>query len=293
MLLARDDVLEQIEVEFAGMCNLIVAADQKTVRERDELRGVVKKVSGYINIGLERLSKANGEMDADGCAVYLQQYPLASIFKLGYGLALELKWRAEKWRKKSWFEKEGLPLSFWGEEWLGVLGGLLIKKPLFFDNYRTGLLYREFISIRDIEETENILKQIEAFDDFLSDMKIKPVSIEDSLLTHKNLLLTIWARNYLALSKDLFQLSFEEFQQFFDDLWDSGDKPRKIRLSMKTSFMTFLSDQTGLTDYEIFQKVGHTLEDLFTEMEKEYGEVSKKDLDSRYILLFLVDMKAS
>lgn len=291
--LARDDVLEQIEVEFAGMCNLIVAADQKTVRERDELKGVVKKVSGYINIGLERLSKANGEMDADGCAVYLQQYPLASIFKLGYGLALELKWRAEKWRKKSWFEKEGLPLSFWGEEWLGVLGGLLIKKPLFFDNYRTGLLYREFISIRDIEETENILKQIEAFDDFLSDMKIKPVSIEDSLLTHKNLLLTIWARNYLALSKDLFQLSFEEFQQFFDDLWDSGDKPRKIRLSMKTSFMTFLSDQTGLTDYEIFQKVGHTLEDLFTEMEKEYGEVSKKDLDSRYILLFLVDMKAS
>jgi hypothetical protein len=176
---------------------------------------------------------------------------------------------------------------------LGVLGGLLIKKPLFFDNYRTGLLYREFISLRDIEKTENILKQIEAFDDFLSDMKIKPVSIENSLLTHKNLLLTIWARNYLALSKDLFQLSFEEFQQFFDDLWDSGDKPRKIRLSMKRSFMTFLSDQTGLTDSEIFQKVGHTLEDLFTELEKEYGEVSKKDLDPRYILLFLVDMKTS
>ncbi len=291
--LARDDVLEQVEVEFAGLCNLIIAADQKTVRERDELRGVVKKASGYINIGLERLSKGNGEIDVNHCSVYLQKYPLASIFKVGYGLALKLKWQAEKWRKKSWFEKEGLPLSFWGEEWLGVLGGLLIKRPLFFDNYRTGLLYREFISMGDIEETENILNQIEAFDDFLSDTKIKPVPIEDSLLTHKSLLLTFWARNYLALSKDLFQLSFAEFQQFFNELWDSKGKPRKIRLSMKTSFMNFLSDQTGLTSSEISQRVGHTLEDLFNELEKEYREVSRKDLDPRYTLLFMIDMKTS
>jgi len=292
-ILKRDDVLEQIEGEFAGMCNLIIAADQKTIRERGELRSVVKKASGYISIGLERLTKDNGEIDVNRCAFYLQKYPLASIFKVGYGLALELKWRAEKWRKQSWFEKEGLPLSFWGEEWLGVLGGLLIKKPLFFDNYRTGLLYREFVSFGDIEETENTLNQIEAFDDFLAETKIKPVPIEASLLTHKNLLLTFWARNYLALSKDLFQLSFAEFQRFFNDLWDSKGKPRKICLSMKTSFMNFLSDQAGLTSSEISERVGHALEDLFNELEKEYGEVSRKDLDPRYTLLFMIDVKTS
>ena len=65
-------------------------------------------------------------------------------------MALDLKWRAEKWREKSWFENQGLLLGFWSEEWLGVLGGLLIKKPLFFDNYKTGVLYREFVSMEDI-----------------------------------------------------------------------------------------------------------------------------------------------
>ena len=37
-----DDVLEQIQSEFAGLCNRIISADQKTIREKDELRSIVK-----------------------------------------------------------------------------------------------------------------------------------------------------------------------------------------------------------------------------------------------------------
>ena len=126
-----DDVLEQVQTEFAGLCNQIIAADQKNIRERDELKRIVQKACGYLNVGLEQLTEDDRELDANRSTALIQGYPLSSIFKVGYGLALELKWRAEKWRKKSWFEKEGLLLSFWGEDWLGVLGGLLIKKPLF------------------------------------------------------------------------------------------------------------------------------------------------------------------
>ncbi|PQP33333.1 hypothetical protein C6A37_13455, partial [Desulfobacteraceae bacterium SEEP-SAG9] len=64
---------------------------------------------------------------------------------------------AEKWRVKSWFAKQELPLSFWGEEWIGVLGGLLIKKPLYFDNNRTEGLYREFLCLSEVKETEDVL----------------------------------------------------------------------------------------------------------------------------------------
>ena len=48
------------------------------------------------------------------------------------------------------FAREDLPLTFWGETWLGGVGGLLLKRPLFYDNYRTGKLYREFESIKEI-----------------------------------------------------------------------------------------------------------------------------------------------
>jgi hypothetical protein len=286
-----DDVLEQVQTEFAGLCNQIIAADQKTIRERDELKGIVKKVCGYISIGLERLTEDDRELDANRSAALIQSYPLSSIFKVGYGLALELKWRTEKWRGKSWFEKEGLLLSFWGKDWLGVLGGLLIKKPLFYDNYKTGVLYREFISMEDIKETENVLNEIIAFDDLLSRMTIKPEPVADGFITYKNLVLTLWVSHYLGLPEEPLSITLDEFNLFFDDLWAGKDKPRKTSLSMKKLFLNWLSDRTGLTPREISQSLGQTLENLFNELESEYGEVSKKDLDPRYISLFLIVKK--
>jgi hypothetical protein len=208
---------------------------------------------------------------------------------VGYGLALELKWKAEKWLGKSWFEKQGLLLSFWGEEWLGVLGGLLIKKPLFFDNYKTGMLYREFVSMKDIRVAEKELNEIVAFDDLFFLMVIEPEPVIDGFLTYKNFVLTLWARNYLGLSEELLPLTLDEFKRLFDDLWTNNKKPYKTTLSMKESFLSWLSDRTGLTNYEISRKLGHALENLFSEIEGEYGKVSSKDLDPRNIHLFLIE----
>ena len=286
-----DDVIEQIQIEFAGLCNLIISADRKTIREKDELKSIVKKVCGYLNIGLERLSRDNTTPDAGHCAVLIRKYPLSNIFKVGYGIAHDLKWKAEKWREKSWFEKQGLLLGFWGEEWLGVLGGLLIKKPLFFDNYKTGVLYREFVSMEDIRATDNVLNKIILFDDLFSLMAINPEPVTDRFLTYKNFILTLWARNYLALSGEIEPLSLDEFKRLFDDFWAGKKKPYKIRLPMKESFLSWLSDRSGFTTYEISRKLGHALENLFSEIENQYGEVSSKDFDPRYIDLFLIQIK--
>jgi len=289
--IAIDDVIEQIQTEFAGLCNLIISADQKNIREKDELKNVVKKVCGYLNIGLEWLSLDNMAPDAGHCAGLIRNHPLSNIFRVGYGIALDLKWRAEKWQEKSWFKKQGLLLGFWGEEWLGVLGGLLIKKPLFFDNYKTGVLYREFVSMEDIDATDNALNEIMVFDDLFSLMAINPEPVTDRFLTCKNFILTLWARNYLGLSGEIEPLSLDELQRLFDDLWADKKRPYKIRRSMKESFLSWLSDRTSLTNYDISRKLGHTLENLFGEIQSEYGEVSTEDFDPRYIDLFLIQRK--
>ena len=286
-----DDVIEQIQTEFAGLCNLIISADRKNIREKQELKTIVKKVCGYLNIGFERLSPDNRAPDAGHCALLIRNHPLSNIFKVGYGIALELKWKAEKWREKSWFEKQGLLLSFWGEQWLGVLGGLLIKKPLFFDNYKTGVLYREFMSMEDIRAADNVLSEIILFDDLFSLMAINPEPVTDRFLTYKNFILTLWARDYLGLSGEIEPLRLDEFKRLFDDLWANKKKPYKIRRSMKESFLSWLSERTGFANYEISRKLGHTLENLFSEIQNEYGEVSSKDLDPKYIDLFLIQRK--
>jgi hypothetical protein len=286
-----DDVIEQIQIEFAGLCNLIISADQKNIREKQELKTIIKKVCGYLNIGLERLSADNGAPDAGHCALLIRNYPLSNIFKVGYGIALELKWKAEKWRKQCWFEKQGLLLSFWGEEWLGVLGGLLIKKPLFFDNYKTGVLYREFMSMEDIRATDNVLSEIILFDDLFSLMAINPEPVTDRFLTYRNFILTLWARDYLGLSGEIEALRLDEFKRLFNDLWADQKKPYKIKQSLKESFLSWLSDRTGFANYEISRKLGHALENLFSEIQSEYGDVSSKDFDPRYIDLFLIQRK--
>ncbi|MDF1590919.1 MAG: DUF6178 family protein [Desulfobacterales bacterium] len=286
------ELLQQIQLEFVALCNRIVTADQEKIRDRESLKDVVKKACGYLSIGLGRLHDLKTlppEQQKQSSAVDLTRFPLLEIFRVGYGSALELKWRAEKWLKNSWFKKAGLPLSFWGESWLGVLGGLLVKRPLFFDNYKTGVLYREFSSNEDIAQTERALDAIVAFDELLSLMTrtIKPVSANTSL-NHKNLVLTLWARDYLGLSKDFRPLTRGEFKSLFKALWIDENTPRKIQQPVKTFFINWLAEETGFSTDEIAFRLGDTFEKLFNEIESEYGSVSEADLDPKYIHLFLL-----
>lgn len=284
----KDNVLDQIQVELAGLANQILVADQKIIRNKEELGDIVKKACGYISIGLKQLAEESNDLDENRAVALIQRFPLSQIFRVGYGLVLELKWRAEKWRKISWFEKNKLHLSFWGEGWIGVLGGLLIKRPLYYDNYKTGMLYREFYSIEDIKHTEKVLNEIIGFDNLLSCMTLTPAPPYADLFTYKNMVLTLWARHYLGLSDDLIPIDIDKFKIFFDELWESGKKPRKTSVLMKESFLKWLSEKTGLDPYDISREVGQTMENLFSEIESEYGSVSKKDLNSKYIHLFIM-----
>jgi len=220
----------------------------------------------------------------------LKKHPLSSIFRVGYGLALKLKWRAEKWLDQCWFTGEKLPLTFWGEEWTGVLGGILIKKPLFFDNYKSGSLYRDFVSIRDIKETETQLDKIIAFDHLLSLMtlKLKPLSFY-RFLTYQNLILTLWARHCLSLPDEPDPFSVDTFKRFHELLFPGKGKAKKIGQPMKESFLKWLAEKTKTGDFEISQSLGDVFEKLFSEIEMEYGQVASQDLDPRYIYLFLIE----
>lgn len=289
-----DDILKQIQAEFAFLCNQVITADHKKISDKKELGDIVKKACGYISIGLERMTEKEGGISSnlrgDHCALFLKKHPLSSVFRVGYGLALKLKWRAEKWLDKCWFAGNGLPLTFWEEEWTGVLGGILIKKPFFFDNYKSGLLYREFASINDIKETETELDRIIAFDTLLSLMTInlKPLS-SYRVLSHKNLILTLWARHCLNLPKEPEPLSVDKFKRFHALLFADKRKTKKIGRPMKESFLKWLAESTNTSDFEISKALREVFEKLFAEIEIEYGQVSSQDLDPRYIHLFLVE----
>lgn len=283
-----DHIFQQIQSEFAALCNQIASADRILVKSREELGRVVKKACDYLSIGLEKLTEEKQNSSQHRSAALIQKHRLIDIFRLGYGRSMKLKWKAERWRKKSWFESQGLPLSFWGEAWLGVLGGLLIKKPKYFDNYKTGELYREFASIDEIDESERILNHIIDFDMLLSLMDIKVKPAPDIFLNHKSLVLTAWAHHVLGHTEDFPMLSLSHFKTVFKKLWSKETTPRTVRRAMKASFLSWLEDRSGLKASEITDRLGRPLEDLFEEIESEYQNVAADDLDPRYIHLFRI-----
>ena len=290
------DQLHYIQSEFANLCNQIIVADHKTIRERDQLREIVKKSCGYLSIGLERLCGKGEKLDPGRTAALIGRYPLQQIFRVGFGAALDLKWRAEKWLDTCWFAANGLRLTFWGENWLGVLGGLLIKKPLFYDNYKTGVLYREFASLEEVRTTEEIFNQIREVDDLLSLMSIKirrPASY--GFLTYKNLLLTLWCASSINLpAQEPKPIKLRKFIPFFKQLLPGeakpgADTPRTIPQEMKDRFLIWLATGTGIKGFECSQRLGKTLQTLFEDIEAELGRVDPEDLDPRFVQLFLLE----
>jgi hypothetical protein len=286
-------LLAHLQWEFANLCNRIIVADHKTVRSREQLREIVAKACGYISMGLERLEGPQPEPVRTAAA--LTRYPLIQLFSLGFGGALEAKWRVERWLSTCWFAKAGLKLSFWGEQWMGVLGGILLKKPQYYDNYQTGVLYREFQSVEDVARIEVVIDQVQAVDRLLAALnpQLDPPG-QYSFLTWKNLLLTQWARHRLGLEDvRLKPLALTVFAPFFSKLLP-GTLPsettaaRRIPDHMKADFIAWLVHETGLEDFEISDKLGRIFEDLFGEIEAEYGRVSVTDLDARFIQLFLL-----
>ena len=60
---------------------------------------------------------------------------------------------------------------------------------------------------------------------------------------------------------------------------------------MKSRFLNWLAENTGLRDFEITERLGGVLENLFEEIESELGNVAVEDLEPRYVQLFLLAEK--
>ncbi len=284
-----EDVIEKIQAEFAALANQVIAADNATVKSREELNAVVKKVGGFLSLGLAILASDD---DSASKISIVRNHSLADIFRVGYGAVTGLKTRAGKWMKQSWTLANEIPLNFWGEQWLGHLGGVLLKKPLFFDNYTTTSgLYKEFASLEDIRETGSALSRIFVFDDLFSLLLEDFEPVPDRFMTYKNVVLTLWARNFLGLetapNQDI-RVPVDEFRRFFSELFTETGEKRAVKDSMKENFMDWVVSNTKLTRDELSSNLGAAFEELFEELEAELSQVETANIDPRFILLFFL-----
>jgi hypothetical protein len=156
----------------------------------------------------------------------------------------------------------------------------------------TGVLYREFASLEDIQETEARLNHVIAFDDLLSLMNVEiGPQQNEGMITYENILLTLWANHHLNIEvkkKSPQPLTMDQFRRFLDELWVPDTDSRKITDTMREIFLGWLEISSGLAADDISKRMAPALEQLFVHIENELGRVKNKDLDPRFISMFLL-----
>lgn len=278
-----------LQSEFAGLCNLILSADRVRVRAREDLAKAVRKAAGYVSLGLDELAGA----DAAGAAQILSSRPLSAVFRVGYSRALDLKFAAERFRREAWVTKNRIPLTFFGERYLGVLGGLLLPRPRFFANYETGLLYREFETPEDIAATAGALEEIGAVDGLFEQLMLPPGLTAVQAMTWDRALLSLFARKKLGLESKAAPLALAELAKLWPRLWSGRGRNRAISVKTRQDFSGFISGQaqTAPGREPISPALARAFDSLFTTLSNEYAKVAAKDLDPRFLPHFWVEAK--
>jgi hypothetical protein len=281
-------LIDRARLEFAGLCNRITAAEGLGDLDPDILREKCRKAGGYINIALEKVCGT----DVQHAEELIQKNSLESLFRVGFGYAMKLKWKAESWIDKSWFSSLGLDTQFWGTSWGMALKGLTKEKPLFY----TGLPeeeYRGFEKLPEIDAAEDMLDRIMVLDDFLRHLHenadYESIIDEEKDLEFYPLIFSFWARLILNLKPHLSGLSLEEAKTFFEMLRKGEDKLPYYKMEgFEEKFIADLSHLAPEFKKECLEVFRDTLSQLWRKFKEEFESVSAEALDARYSRFLLI-----
>ena len=275
--------LERLRLEFAGLCNQIFSADGILPEGMDDLINITRKAAGYLSIGIERLSGGDLQVAEE----FIRNNPLVSIFRAGFGMTLELKWEAEKRIKGAWFLKNGMDAGFWGDEWGGLLKGILMKRPLF---YKGG--HRSFENLSEVETSRTVLHRLALLDRLMGEVSnsfnMKKDLFKDPLLTFHTILFHSWAVRKLDLGNSFVPLSMDQAKKFFTLIRGKDDVPPFTLRDFKGIFLedcVSLLQAIGPDDISMLRQA---LTELWEEFAEEYATVDVSDLDPRYTKYIII-----
>ncbi len=278
---------EELQQAFAALCNQLIVADRIRVRGREDLTPVVRKAHGFLSIGLAALHRRNPRLHP---SAVLRHHLLPDLFRVGYGQVARVKREADRWVPGSWFVRQGFPITFWEETWGGMLGGLLLKRPRYFNRYRDGLVYREFERLEEVAEAGEILGSIQAVDRLLSALGAERAPGRGgAMLSWRNVLLTLWARAELGMDPEIAPVPVDRFRPFFRRLFPDSPLPESARgpdPAMKDRMFHWLARTSEIDPVSLSRSAGKSLEALFEALESEYGRVPEERLDPRFSSLF-------
>ncbi|MBW2129578.1 MAG: hypothetical protein JRH13_09465 [Deltaproteobacteria bacterium] len=275
--------LDRLTLEFAGLCNQLVSADSLLVRDIDVLVKTCRKAAGYVNLALEKLCGK----DLRKAREVLKNHSLVALFRVGFGLALKLKWEAERWFKGSWFIRQGLDLPFWGEPWSGILKGLLARRPEYYTVDGGEEEYRGFEWLSELGESMAALRHMMVLDGLLERLSerhpIEGYILKSPEFTFHPLLFNLWGRSILGLTPSFAGMTLKQVKALFGELRDSKAAPPYTMEEGGKRFIEYFMAYATDSPPDVRLLLREALAWVWKEFQEEYAWVSLGDLDGRFL----------
>jgi hypothetical protein len=143
VILQMDSELFRMELNY--LINTALVADQAHLVDTEYMKSVVERVYGYLNIALEFLCRGD---ETKGAEILGGEY-LKNLFRLGFSIVLELKFKAEKLTDTDTDYATGK-----------VISGLKSARPLYYRGLDADGVdgYREFREMQDVKTMSDFLE---------------------------------------------------------------------------------------------------------------------------------------
>ena len=281
---------DRVRLEFAALCNKLIAADAfSCIDDYENLLRVGRQAAGYLHIVTEMLCGGKPREAAQ----LLRDHSLATIFRVGFGFALKLQWRARRWLGQNWSAQIGKGPDFWGTPWSDALAGLLFPRPLYFERSRPDREYRHFESVEELRETEALLDQAEALDRMLARLtRVEASALANNCEKFYPLLFNRWARHLLDLEPSFAPLSRAQAIEFFSILRRGETSVPYTMERYRGVFLNeFLQGAAGL-DAKTTLSLRAALNEIWQAFCREYENIRSADLDARWSPYLLIEASA-
>ncbi len=276
--------LERLQLEFAGLCNQILSADGLRVEDFEVLVETCKRAAAYLNLALTELAG----QDLSIAERVVRNHSLLRIFRVGFGLALKVKWEAERWIKESWFLEQGLDFSFWGDKWGGILASILEARPRYFV-IETGQS-KDFEHPQELRDAWETSAHVRVLDSLLRGIaarhRLDPEMLKGPEALFHPLLLNLWAVSLLGLEPQIRPLTLDEARRFLEGLREGEKAPPYSMDQGGEAFVEFFITQAG--DGAEKETLSAALATIWDEFRDEYANVEAGDLDPRYSKFVLI-----
>lgn len=206
------ELKEDVMFEIAAAANKVLIADGRPINP-DTLEASLKKVMGFVNIGLERMSGADTNKARD----VLKERYIKNLFQVGYSTVAHLRQTARKFMNHGWPASVDRNLALLDEPAASMIHGALLKIPRYASFEVPENPLREFKSIDEVREVERNIERADYIGRMFNDVfKISPTNVltlvpEREIFTWSNALMTIWAKGIATGHYNFAPLSEREF----------------------------------------------------------------------------------